>query len=291
MRELQTPMVVTLHGYDVNVYTAWWEGGLGGKQNRFYHRDLVEMSRDNRVYFVAVSQVVRHRAIQLGIPPDKVKVLHIGVDIEAFMPGPVPSSSRPNRILFIGRLVEKKGCDVLIRAVQKLTGRVPDVEVVIIGEGPLRASCEMLAANLEVNAKFTGALSSPEIASYLGSSAVLCVPSITSRNGDAEGLPIVLLEAQACGVPVITSAKGAISEALVDEVTGFGFPEGDSKALAEQLERILKDPILRTRMSGAAVDFIRANFDLRKCTDELCRYYDFVLDKCSVLSVERSQVP
>ncbi|MEO8631504.1 MAG: methyltransferase domain-containing protein, partial [Betaproteobacteria bacterium] len=63
MRKLQVPMVVTLHGYDVNINTAWWEAGFGGRKNRFYHRDLVEMSHDSRVSFVAVSQMIRHRAI------------------------------------------------------------------------------------------------------------------------------------------------------------------------------------------------------------------------------------
>ena len=291
MRKLQIPMVVTLHGYDVNINTSWWEAGFGGRQNRFYHRDLVEMARDSRVYFVAVSQMIRHRAIQLGIPAEKVRVLHIGVDIEAFAPGPVPTDLRPSRILFVGRLVEKKGCDVLLRAVQKLTPHVPDVEVVIVGDGPLRAACEALAAKLEVNAKFTGVLSSIEVRNYLDSSAVLCVPSITGTNGDAEGLPIALLEAQASGVPVVTSAYGAILEALVDGVTGFGFPEGDSSALADRLERILNDVQLRTRMSKAAVEIMRDNFDLRKCTAELSRYYDYVRSGQRGFSVQDNSAP
>ncbi|MEO8628869.1 MAG: glycosyltransferase [Betaproteobacteria bacterium] len=274
VRRLQTPMVVTLHGYDITIASAWWQAGLGGKRHRNYHQTLIEMSRDRRVHFVAVSRTIRERAIQLGIPEDKVRVLHIGIDTEAFIPGPVPLSMRPSRILFVGRLVEKKGCDVLIRAVHQLMPMVPGVEVVIVGDGPLRGELERLAAQLSVPVYFAGSMARDEVKQQLDRARVFCLPSIVAENGDAEGFGLVLLEAQACGVPVVTSAQGGASEGLIEGVTGLSFPEKDVATLAKQLSRLLTDDECIMRMSDAAPRFVAEHFDVRNCTRALEGLYD-----------------
>ena len=102
---------------------------------------------------------------------------------------------------------------------------------------------------------------------------VLCLPSITAANGDAEGFGMVLLEAQACGVPVVTSALGGRDEGIREGVTGFAFPEGDDIALAGHLTRLLTDDSLATRMGHQAARFVADNFSLADCTSALERYY------------------
>ena len=273
-RRLQIPMLVTLHGYDITIASAWWQAGLGGKRHRNYHQTLIEMSRDRRVHFVAVSRSIRDRAIELGIAEDKVSVLHIGIDIEAFIPGPVPLSMRPSRILFVGRLVEKKGCDVLIRAVHRLMPMVPDVEVVIVGDGPLRGELARLAAKLSVPVYFAGSMARDEVKQQLDRARVFCLPSIVAENGDAEGFGLVLLEAQACGVPVVTSAQGGASEGVIEGVTGLSFPEKDVATLAKHLIRLLTDDQCIARMSDAAPRFVAEHFDVRTCTRALEGLYD-----------------
>lgn len=281
LRHLGVPMLVTLHGYDVNVHPAWWEAGHGdgyaaGGMRRYPAR-LRALARDPRVSFVAVSQAIKQRAVDAyGVAPAKIEVLHIGVDHNAFAPGPVPVGSRPPRVLFVGRLVEKKAPAVLIRAMQQVQAHVPAAELVLIGDGPLRQASEQLAVELKVNARFMGSQPSSAVRQALDEARVFCLPSITAENGDAEGLPISILEAQACGVPVVTSAVGGRDEGIQVGGTGFAFAEGDPVALAGHLQRLLTDDAEATRMGQQATRFVADHFSLAQCTRALEAHYDRV---------------
>jgi len=110
----------------------------------------------------------------------------------------------------------------------------------------------------------------------LNEARVLCLPSLTAANGDAEGLGMVLLEAQACGVPVVTSARGGASEGIIDGVTGFSFAENDVEELSERLYAVLADDVRALAMSHAARQFVLEAFDIRKCTQQLEDLYEEV---------------
>jgi glycosyltransferase involved in cell wall biosynthesis len=105
---------------------------------------------------------------------------------------------------------------------------------------------------------------------------VLCLPSLTAANGDAEGLGIALLEAQACGVPVVTSARGGATEGIINGVTGFAFAENDVEELSARLCAVLEDDQRALVMSEAARQFAVKTFDIRKCTDQLEDLYEEV---------------
>lgn len=274
LRHLGLPMVVTLHGYDINVDPGAWAGGHGGRSMRRYPERLQALAREPRVSFIAVSEAIRQRAITAyGIPAGKIKVLYIGVDNTTFTPGPTPIGARPPRVLFVGRLVEKKGLDALIRAMELVQRRVLAAELVVIGDGPLREASELMASCLGVNATFLGARPSAIVRQWLDDARVLSLPSVRAANGDAEGFGIVLLEAQASGVPVVTSAVGGRDEGVLDGVTGFAFDEGDHVALAGHLIKILTDDELATRMGNEAVRFVASWFSLADCNRSLERYY------------------
>lgn len=274
VRALRLPMVVTLHGFDINIYREWWEAGHGGKRQRNYPRHLLQLAREPTVRFIAVSKAIRTRAIEYGIPAEKVIVRHIGVDINSFQPEAVPIVKRRKRVLFVGRLVEKKGTVYLIHAFAIVQSRIPDAEVVIAGDGPLRADMERLATKLNISARFLGAISNDVVKQEMDKARIFCLPSVLASNGDAEGFGMVILEAQACALPVVTSARGGASEGIVEGKTGFRFIEGDSAMLAERLITLLEDVAMLSRMSVAATEFIRHNFDLRRCTQDLEKYYD-----------------
>ena len=272
IRSLGLPIITTLHGYDINIFKESWH--RGGGASRLYPDRLVSIAKHSRVRFIAVSEAIRQRAIEYGIPSEKVVVKYIGIDSSRFAPSGYPTAARRRRILFVGRMVEKKGADILIKAFARIRQQVCDAELVMIGDGPLMTEHMMLARSLNAPVTFMGAQSSDAVKRQIDEARVLCLPSVTARNGDAEGLPMVLLEAQACGVPVVTSARGGATEGIIDNVTGFAFPENDAESLEGSLLRVLRDDGLVTRMSYAARRHVTARFDLQRCTRALEDFYE-----------------
>jgi glycosyltransferase involved in cell wall biosynthesis len=279
VRKLRLPMLVTLHGYDINIYREWWEMGKGGRRRRSYPRRLLQLAQAANVHFVAVSEAIRLRAMEYGISPDKISVRYVGVDTEQFRPEATPIDQRPKRILFVGRLVEKKGVEYLIRALVSIRVEVPDAELMIVGDGPLRTYLENLSNSLGLNARFLGIATSAEVREQMRWARVFCLPSVTAKNGDAEGFGLVLLEAQACGIPVVTSALGGSTEGICDGKTGFRVPEGDVESLSALLKRLLLDSRLSSEFSVNAAAFARRNFDLKICTRLLEESYDSSLER------------
>lgn len=273
-KSLNLPMLVTLHGYDINIYRDWWEAGHGGRSMRSYPARLLELARQPRVRFLAVSDAIRRRSISFGIPANKISVQYIGIDCTKFIPHGRPIVERKRRVLFVGRLVEKKGCEYLIWAFTKVQQAAPDVSLIIVGDGNLRGQLEKLAFQLGVHAQFRGSLSNREVKQELDLARVFCLPSIRASNGDAEGLPMVLLEAQASGVPVVTSAEGGLMESICEGVSGFAVPERDVDGLAAKLTLLLTDDAVATSMASAGPAFIARAFDIHRCTEELESLYD-----------------
>jgi glycosyltransferase involved in cell wall biosynthesis len=177
-------------------------------------------------------------------------------------------------VLFVGRLVEKKGCEYLIKAAALVTRIVPDARFVVVGDGALKDSLTILARKLGVQVEFRGALSSAQVQTELAEARVLCLPSVTAANGDAEGFGLILLEAQASGVPVVTSAKGGKDEGVRDGETGLTFDERDVDALARWLVKILTDDKIATSFALAGPKFVSQTFDIRLCTQALETLYD-----------------
>jgi glycosyltransferase involved in cell wall biosynthesis len=188
----------------------------------------------------------------------------------------------PASVLFVGRLVEKKGCEVLIRAMHRVQLRIPDVVLTIVGDGPLRASLEALAGSLGIRCRFTGAAPAALVRQLLRQTAVACVPSQTAQNGDSEGLPIIVLEAQSMGVPVVSTFHAGIPEAVVHGQTGLLAAEGDCEALAENLMLLLESEKLRAEYGARGAQRIAECFDLKSQTRCLEEIYAEVLRRAGV---------
>lgn len=275
VRALELPMLVTLHGYDITTRPEWWQAGHGGRQRKTYPRQLLQLAEQARVGFIAVSDAIRNDAIARGIPAERIVRCHIGIDTQAFHP-PVSRPVPAPRVVFVGRLVEKKGVATLLRAFALARASVPDATLAVVGDGPLRGSLEALARELALPVDFLGQRDPEQVRAELQRARVFCLPSITAANGDAEGFGMVLLEAQAMGVPVVSSARGGAQEGLREGRTGFAFPEGDADALAPLLVRLLRDDAEWARMSQAGPGFVRSEFDIRPRTAALEALYDRV---------------
>lgn len=274
VRAAGLPMVVTLHGYDINILREWWEAGHGGLRRRVYPRRLLRMAEEASVSFIAVSHAVKRRAIACGIPEGRIAVGYTGVDTCRFIPGGLPSAQRSNRILFVGRMVENKAPLSLIRAFAALKQRIEGLELVMVGDGQLLDRARSLASSFRVEVSFRGAASADEVLQELHKAKVLCLPSQMIDNGASEGLGQVILEAQACGVPVVAAATGGIPEALLDGVTGYIFPAGDEHALqAALLKVLLSEPSRMRELSERCREFAVQRFDLRKAIRSIQEIY------------------
>lgn len=273
LKQLNLPVLVTLHGYDINTSRHWWENGYGGKTMKSYPSKLLAIAKEENIKFLAVSNAIKEEAIKYGLPEDKIEVSYIGVDTDKFKPSRKLISER-NKVLFVGRLVEKKGCRYLLEAFEKIQHNHLETELIIVGDGPLEEELKSYAQEKKLRATFLGALPSEKIKSLMDETRIFCLPSITAVNGDAEGLGIVILEAQACGVPVITSAKGGATEGIKNGVTGFSHAEKDVSSIKEALDKLLSNNILANNFGIAARQFTVEHMDIKKCTKKLEEIYE-----------------
>jgi glycosyltransferase involved in cell wall biosynthesis len=262
-RALGIPLVVTYHGMDITV-RAKTEAEAARRRAAFAAADRV----------IAVSDFIRRALLEAGCPDGKITLHFIGVDTTKFTPGTMPRSA--TEVLFVGRLVAKKGVGHLVRAMAEVRRTVPAAELVIAGDGPLREGLAREAAQLGVPARFLGVQTPEQVQQLMRCAAVLAGPSIADDRGNAEGLPITFLEAQASGLPLIVSTSGGTGEGVRHGETGFLFDPGDEAALAAHLRTLLGDAGLRARMSVAARAHMEANFDLARQTAKLEGIYDDV---------------
>jgi glycosyltransferase involved in cell wall biosynthesis len=185
--------------------------------------------------------------------------------------------TREHVVLFVGRLVENKGCSFLLQAMAKLHARYTQARVVVIGDGALRRHLEVEAAKIAPGAQFLGHQSQEVVREWMARASVLCVPSVTAENGIAEAFGLVFIEAQAMGLPAVSFRSGGIPEAISDGLTGFVVPERDTDALSDRLHQLLSDSSMWRRFSEAGLERMRALFDLRTQTGKLEDMYEQVI--------------
>lgn len=285
-KALNMPLVVTLHGSDILHSPEVWKSGREGFFFRCYPDKLQRLFKDERVFFIVVSKALRDAAIQLGVPKDRCTVCYTGSDPAYFSPS-AHDVAGSKRVLFVGRLVAIKGCEFLLEAMSTVQKQIPGAELVVVGDGPEKRRLVEIAEALELNAVFLGALPRGQVREWMDKSRVFCAPSISEPPGSFETFGMVILEAQLCGLPVITSAKGG-SESIIHNETGFVFAEKDSKSLAQYLCLLLSDVELRNRFSDRARKHVLANFSLETCTRRVEDYYDEIV---ASLGAQVAQTP
>jgi colanic acid/amylovoran biosynthesis glycosyltransferase len=259
-RHFDLPLVTHIWGFDA---TRHYKALIASGKPAWirYVLGMAPLKRHGTL-FLAVSEFIRQKLVNRGFPADRTLVLYTGVNLQRLKPADAYDDGRT--VLTIGRLVEKKGTADLIRAIARLQSRIPDVRLEIIGDGPLRASLMQLATSLGVRQRITfhGATSHAQVIEAMQRTAVFCLPSVTAHDGDAEGLPNALLEAEAAGKPVVGSVHGGIPEAIRDGQNGFLVAERDVEALAERLWQLLEDRELRRHMGYKSRRLVEQDFDI-----------------------------
>lgn len=247
------PYSFTAHGSDLHV-----------------DRHMLAAKVADASFVVSISQYNRQLILDecAGRWAEKITVIHCGVQTDRFRPAeeqPISPSEHPLSILSIGTLHEVKGqtylidaCSILVKAGVALTCR-------LVGQGEDQAMLErqIAAAGLEGMVRIEGARTQPEIAEMLAESDVLVAPSVPTKSGKREGIPVVLMEAMSAGVPVIASNISGIPELVADGETGLLVAPRDAEGIAAALQRLHADPGLRRYLAAAGRAKVVAEFDVR----------------------------
>ncbi len=258
---LRVPMIVTFGGRDLGVQAA------------MPHFDrLYEVLFDATERLICVSADLRDAALELGADPERVMVIRRGTSLRrfAFVDRSERPAQEPLRALMVGRLIEKKGHRYAFQAVAELLREGHDVEVVVVGEGEDFSRLRRLARELGLRERidFAGTTDHEGVRTRMEAADILIHASVTGQDGDKEGIPNVVVEAEATGLPVVATRHGGIVEVVRDGETGFLVEERDAGGIAAALRRLL-DRDLRLSLGRSASDFVRAELDLEK---QIARY-------------------
>lgn len=268
LRLLGGKFIVHFRGHDIT-------GFVNQRGDRVYQKLFREAD-----YFLSVCDYFQKLAVKLGCPEDKISVLRSGIDCEqfTFLERKMPVKGDV-KIAFVGRLVEEKGIEYAIQAVAILKHRGYHVKLMIVGDGPLKQSLSHLCQNLtiESHVRFFGAKNQEEIIKILNTAHLFTAPSVTARTGTQEGIPNVLKEAMAMGLPVVSTYHAGIPELVQDGVSGFLVPERDALALADKLGYLIDHPKHWSEMGRAGRIYIEKNYEKKALNRQLVDIYSRVL--------------
>jgi teichuronic acid biosynthesis glycosyltransferase TuaC len=269
-RSLGAPLVVTAHGSDVHTNPA---------RNRGIARCTSEViERSDQI--LAVSSDLAQDALRLGTPSRKILVSHFGVDAAHFQPVrdkealrerlglPIPGPGICN----LGRLAWQKGVRELLEAFEQVAASHPRAWLLFVGDGPARSALEERSRALDLHERvhFAGGCPHEQVPQWLAAADVFAFPSYK------EGLPNVILEAMACGVPIIATDVGGVSEAVGEEGALF-VPPRDIPALAQAMDRLLCSPEVGEHLASRGLRRVRTQFSWRQSAQALRSVYEGLL--------------
>ena len=214
--------------------------------------------------------------LRSALPPalhHRLRLIHHGVDLDRFAPAPRAEAVAPVEIVSVGRLVEKKGFPDLLRACRQVKDARPEVpfRLRIYGDGPLREDLIRLREQLGLadEVELPGERDGEDILrAYRAADIFVLAPCVTA-DGDRDGVPNVIVEAMACGLPVITTHVGGIPEIVQHGVNGLVAAPRDVAMLAEHLTELLTDPARRRALGDAGRSTVEERFDVRTAAREL----------------------
>jgi colanic acid/amylovoran biosynthesis glycosyltransferase len=258
---IQGKIVVVFHGYDISSYIE-----IHGKN--IYDRlfDRVELLQP-------ISQHWQKKLISLGCNSDRIQVHRMGIDCSKFQYQIRQTNPSIFHLVSIARLVEKKGLQYSIQAVAKLIPHRPNLQYQIVGDGILKAELQQLIEELNVsnNIKLLGWKTQQEISTIMKDADILLAPSVTSQDGNCEGIPMCLMEAMAKGLPVISTYHSGIPELIEDGRSGYLLPEREINDLASKIEHLILNPELRLTMGQAGRQKIETEYNIELLNDRLER--------------------
>jgi|RhiMethySRZTD1v2_1073278.scaffolds.fasta_scaffold30675_4 colanic acid/amylovoran biosynthesis glycosyltransferase len=257
------PLVVTFHGYDFSAQPR--AHGDAMYDELFATADVVSVNCEHA-----------RRALEaLGCPREKLVRLRMPIVTDE-----LPFRARhlwpgePVRIVTVGRLVEKKGHTVALRAIADVARDIP-VRYDVVGGGPLAGRLDALvrALGLEGVVALHGERDSASVRGLLDQAHLFVLASSEAADGDQEGAPVALMEAQACGLPVVSTTHAGIPEIVLDGQSGLLVPENDPRSLANAIRQLVRDHETWPALGAAGRAHVAQTFDVVPCTEELLAVY------------------
>ncbi|QGQ94921.1 glycosyltransferase [Paenibacillus psychroresistens] len=265
----QIPLITSFHGCD----------SPGTARMKKHKRSLQRLFSVGECFTVPCL-AMKQELVKHGCPISKIVVQYSGINLDQFaykerfypLDGQI-------RIVHVGRLVEKKGAEILIKAFHRIQQIFPQARLILIGTGRLLKKLKQLSLDLhlENNIEFLGALPHSEIAKHLEEAHIFCLPSLKDRTGNREGIPNAIKEAMACGLPVVSTFHSGIPELIKDGKNGLLVKENDVSELATKLIVLIKQPETWRKLGLNARVKIEADFNREIQTNNLERLFDQVI--------------
>ena len=256
---LKQKVVVSFHGYDATRYIK-----ANGSQCYDFLYDRAEI-------ITAPSDYLKACLIKSGCPPRKVNIHRYGVDLTRFSNVRSEAETDGITILTVGRLVEKKGIEYSLRAFANLPKSL-NANYRIIGDGDRREQLQKLTKLLRIEDRvtFLGAQPQDVILEEMTRASIFMLTSVTAVDGDMEGLPVVLIEAHAMGLPIVSTYHSGIPELALHQQTALLAKERDVEEISRHLERLATNKNLRSKLATNARVRVEDEFDIQKLNDRLC---------------------
>ena len=241
------PILCTSHGGDLYCFNNW----LTNKIKAFVLNRCEAIS--------VVSTAMKTDTSIYGIDAKKIHILPMGTDLINKFYYDDTVTKKKNNILFVGRLVPKKGVDILLQSLKYIPNNLIDFQLDIIGDGPEKNHLENLTRELKLNQKvnFIGPKRYEELPIIYRQYPISVVPSVTADNGDREGFGLVCVEAMGCGCTVVASNYGAITDIISDGQTGVIVPQKSPQELGKAISYLLSNPQKNKELSANAIKSVQ----------------------------------
>jgi glycosyltransferase involved in cell wall biosynthesis len=257
---MKKPFIISVHGSDVFLFR---------KNAMTPLLSSAAMQADRVIANSSAAQVV----LAEDYSAKNAQVIPMGVSISSF--DAVNRETHLPTVLFVGRLIDVKGAEYLVRAVPTIVASEPDVRVVLAGDGPEKQRLEELAKSLKVseNIEFLGAVPSDQMPKLLKESDIFVGPAITTDKGQVEAFGVAFLEAMASELAVITTGTGGIKDIVVPDETAVIVSEKDDKAISKAVITLLNDAPLRKRLGKAGRERVEKYFTWQKVASQYDQVY------------------
>ncbi len=280
---MRIPVFITAHLMDITTHGTD-EGPLENIkdfESNFFFRQMILFSLKSSKKIIAVSADLSSKITQMGINPKKILVLRNAVDINRFKPNNGTKmrnkygfKENETLLLFIGHLEPFKGIFELLDAFYEISKKNQNVKIIIIGEGHAEKKIKETVAkyNLSDYITFTGKISPETIQNFYQMADIFVLPSYT------EGLPLVVIEAMACGLPVVASCVGGIPEIVKNNINGFLVPPRNKEKLTQKLEFLINDEKLRKKFGEKSLEAIDDEFNIDKKINKFIKLYTSLIN-------------